>query len=168
MTYDLNINGTMIWYYYICKREVWLISHSIESDQDDENIRIGKELHENAYNKESKEIKENHSIMDMIKDVNGHLLIVEVKKSSKTAEAAKMQLLYYMLELELDGNGIKPYGELRFPLEKKKLKVELTDENRKELEKTINNINEIIGGDIPKLIKNPHCKNCSYSEYCWA
>jgi len=38
---DVRINGTLIWYYFICKREVWLISHGITADQEDENIEIG-------------------------------------------------------------------------------------------------------------------------------
>ncbi|MBM3239523.1 Dna2/Cas4 domain-containing protein [Candidatus Poribacteria bacterium] len=30
---NINITGTLIWYYYICKREVWLMSRSLEAEQ---------------------------------------------------------------------------------------------------------------------------------------
>ncbi|HIP42776.1 MAG TPA: Dna2/Cas4 domain-containing protein, partial [Aquifex aeolicus] len=26
---ELSVNGTLVWYYHICKREVWLIGHGI-------------------------------------------------------------------------------------------------------------------------------------------
>ncbi|MEI7989320.1 MAG: Dna2/Cas4 domain-containing protein, partial [Chloroflexota bacterium] len=39
---DILVTGTHIWYYYICKREVWLISHQITPDQENDNIALGK------------------------------------------------------------------------------------------------------------------------------
>ncbi|WMT53073.1 Dna2/Cas4 domain-containing protein [Ferroplasma acidiphilum] len=65
---NMDINGTMIWYYFVCKREVWLISHGIESDQEDDNIQIGKLLHEESYRRDDKEIAINNSRIDMVKD----------------------------------------------------------------------------------------------------
>ncbi len=163
---DFNLTGTMIWYYYVCKREVWLISHGIESDQENDNIVIGKSIHENAYKRNSKEIGIINSRIDMIKHENDNLVVVEIKKSSKTLDAAKMQLLFYIYELS--GSGQKIKGELRFPTEKKIIKLELTDENKKELENTILDINNLIKSEMPPLVKNSHCKNCAYSEFCWS
>jgi len=156
----------MIWYYFICKREVWLISHGIESDQEDDNILLGKILHEEAYKRNDKEIAINSSRIDMVKDKGDNLIIVEIKKSSKTAEAAKMQLLYYIYEAKQEGVNIT--GELRIPKEKKIIKIELNEDNTKELENAIEGIKNIVNGSIPKLVKNSHCRNCAYSEFCWA
>jgi len=163
---DINVNGTMMWYYFVCKREVWLISHGIESDQEDDNIMIGKMLHEESYKRDSKEIGINNSRIDMVKNENNNLIIIEIKKSSKTIDAAIMQLLFYIYQAYKD--GLKITGELRIPKEKKIIKVELNEENNKKIEDAIEGIKKIINGNIPELIKNSHCKNCAYSEFCWS
>jgi CRISPR-associated exonuclease Cas4 len=163
---DVSITGTIIWYYYICKREVWLISHGIEADQENDNIVIGKTIHENAYKRSAKEIEIINSRIDMITHEDDNLVIVEIKKSSKTMEAAKMQLLFYIYQLS--DPGIKIKGELRFPKEKRIVKVELTDKNKNELENAIAEIETLIKSDIPPLVKNTHCRNCAYSEFCWS
>ena len=36
----LSVNGTMMWYYYICHRQVWLTAHHITPDSDDPNIQL--------------------------------------------------------------------------------------------------------------------------------
>jgi CRISPR-associated exonuclease Cas4 len=163
---NMDINGTMIWYYFVCKREVWLISHGIESDQEDDNIQIGKLLHEESYKRDNKEIAINNSRIDMVKDEGNNSVIVEIKKSSKTIDAAKMQLLYYIYEAKKDGFTIT--GELRIPKERKIIKVEPNEQNTKELEEAIERIKELVNGNIPELVKNSHCRNCAYSEFCWA
>jgi len=30
-----EITGTLIWYYYICPREVWLMAHELNPNQED-------------------------------------------------------------------------------------------------------------------------------------
>ena len=52
----VEITGTLIWFYKICGREVWLMAHSIIPDQQDDNIDIGRFLHENTYQRNKKEI----------------------------------------------------------------------------------------------------------------
>lgn len=96
MKSDISINGTLIWYYYICQREVWLISHGIEADQEDENIQIGKWIHENSYSREKKELDFGNIKVDITDNKDGSLIIQEIKKSSKFIKSAKMQLLFYL------------------------------------------------------------------------
>lgn len=38
----ISVTGTFIWYYYICKREVWLISRQLSPDERDENVEWGR------------------------------------------------------------------------------------------------------------------------------
>ncbi|WP_187288941.1 Dna2/Cas4 domain-containing protein [Ferroplasma acidarmanus] len=57
---------------------------------------------------------------------------------------------------------------MRIPKEKKIIKIELNEDNTKELENAIEGIKNIVNGSIPKLVKNSHCRNCAYSEFCWA
>ncbi len=31
---EIHVNGTLIWYYFICQREVWLMGHQLNPDED--------------------------------------------------------------------------------------------------------------------------------------
>jgi len=164
---DLHFNGTLIWYYYICKREVWLMAHNIGPDQDDQNIDLGRYIHENSYLREKKEISLGNVKLDIINNKDGQLVIGEVKKSSKYLESARMQLAYYLLEMKR--NGLKATGVLMFPKEKKRLEVELDDEMQEELEKVEEDILRICYEPYPiPPEKIKYCKNCGYSEFCWS
>jgi CRISPR-associated exonuclease Cas4 len=49
-----KITGTLIWYYYICPREVWLMAHELNPNQEDSFLEIGRLLREDAYKREKK------------------------------------------------------------------------------------------------------------------
>lgn len=163
----LRVGGTLIWYYYICKREVWLMAHNIVSDQDDPNIDIGRFMHENSYKRKKKEISIGGIKVDVLDKKDGYLMIGEIKKSSKFIESSKMQLAYYLLELKR--NGLEGRGVLMFPQERKRETIELTDELIEELEGAEKDIIEICNRPYPpKPNKINMCKNCAYAEFCWS
>jgi CRISPR-associated exonuclease Cas4 len=56
MDEEFQVNGTLIWYYYICKRQVWLMAHALNPDPDDENIQQGRNIHEYSYPRDKKEL----------------------------------------------------------------------------------------------------------------
>ncbi|AKL94556.1 CRISPR-associated RecB-family exonuclease Cas4 [Clostridium aceticum] len=115
---EIKITGTLIWYYYICKREVWLMSRQLTPDQEDSNIEIGRFFHEESYKKNKKEISLGNIVIDVIKKENGQLVVGEVKKTSKFKQSARMQLLFYLKQLK--DLGIQASGSLMFPKEKKR------------------------------------------------
>lgn len=164
---DVHVTGTLIWYYYICQRQVWLMSHQINPDEDNANLDLGRFIHEQSYQRDKKEISLGHIKIDIMrKDQNG-LVIGEVKKSSKFETSARMQLAYYLLQLE--NAGITARGELYFPKEKKKTEVSLTEELRKELENAVREILRIIYLEKSPVVKKINwCKNCAYGEFCWS
>lgn len=164
---DVNVNGTLVWYYTICKREVWLMSHGISPNQDDSNIDIGRFIHEDSYARDKKEISIGNVKFDILSEKDGYMMIGEVKKSSKYIESAKMQLAYYLLELKR--NGIDGIGVLMFPKEKKREEVILTNELIEELESVEKQILEICYESTPQEPKKINfCKNCAYAEFCWS
>lgn len=164
---EFNVSGTYIWYYCICKREVWLLAHGIEADQQDENIQMGNAIHETTYKRESKEIEFDHSKFDVISREDGKLIVGEIKKSSTYIDSARMQLLFYLKELE--DSGIDAEGILLFPEEKKRETVLLDAENKKRLEAIIEEIKAIVAKEHPLApIQNKYCKKCAYGEFCWA
>ncbi|BBE30401.1 hypothetical protein OSSY52_05420 [Tepiditoga spiralis] len=75
--------GTLIWYYKICKREVWFMSRNIIPDQYDENIDYGRFLHEQVYQKKKKEISFGRVKFDLVYKSKDKLIIGEIKKTSK-------------------------------------------------------------------------------------
>ncbi|NLW22524.1 MAG: CRISPR-associated protein Cas4 [Tissierellia bacterium] len=164
---EIRVTGTMIWYYYICKREVWLLAHGIEANQDNPFIDIGRFLQENTYRREKKEISLGNIKIDIIKRKDGQVIIGEVKKSSKFKESARMQLAYYLYELE--EKGIKASGYLMFPKERRREEIVLTDSLKRELDVVSEDIIRIINSDKPEPVqKKTYCTNCAYNEFCWA
>jgi len=164
---EINVNGTLVWYYTICRREVWLISHGITPDQDDSNMDIGRFIHEESYAREKKEISIGNVKFDILSEKDGYMMIGEIKKSSKYIESAKMQLAYYLLELKR--SGIDGIGVLMFPKEKRREVVELTNELATKLAEIEKEILKICYEEEPEKPKKINfCRNCAYSEFCWS
>ena len=164
---ELHISGTLVWYYFICPREVWLIGHQITPDQDDANVSLGRFIQDFSYPRERKELAVGHSKMDVFKVGDGGLVIGEVKKSSKYRNSARMQLAFYLEELRQ--HGIKAMGELRFPKEKTREEVVLDEETEKELDRAKREILRILYlPQPPPPVKINFCKRCAYAEFCWS
>lgn len=164
---DISVTGTLIWYYFICSRQVWLMARQMNPDEDDPNMDLGRFIHEQSYKREKKEISLGNIKIDIMRKDRNQLIIGEVKKSSKFDKSARMQLAYYLWQLEQ--LGISARGELYFPKEKKKLEVVLTEELKGELEASVKDILRIAYLEkIPELKKINWCKNCAYKEFCWS
>ncbi|MGI6553141.1 MAG: CRISPR-associated protein Cas4 [Bacillota bacterium] len=166
-TSEIRVTGTLMWYYYICHRQVWLMARRIDADQGNPDIDIGRFLHERAYAREKKEVTIGHLKFDLIKKQDGQLVVGEVKKSSKAEHSAKMQLALYLTELA--GMGVEVSGELLFPKEKKRVPVHLTQQLIEEVERAKKDILRIAYLDLPPPpVKGRYCRNCAYGEFCWA
>ncbi len=162
-----EITPTLLWYYFICPREVWFMARHIVPEQDDTNIALGRLIKDESYAREKKEIRIENMVIDLIKKDNQEIVVCEVKKSSKYIESAKIQLLYYLYLLKQKGINIK--GELLFPKEKKKISLELTTEIIILLEKTISAIEELINKATPPQRKKIiFCRKCGYKELCYS
>jgi len=163
---NLRINGTLIWYYFICKREVWLIGHGIEPEQESDHVLLGRHIHEIFYTRRKKEL----SIDDRIKiDILPSGKIVgEIKKSSRFLESATMQLAFYLYYMK-QWKGTKMTGEILIPEERKRIKVKLTPQLENKIENAIIDIQNILSLEKPPpVVKIPYCKHCAYREMCWA
>lgn len=162
-----RVNGTLIDCYYICKREMWLMSRNIVADQDNPFIELGRFINESTYKRDRKQIHLENVIIDLTRLDDEKIVIGEIKKSSRAKEAVRMQLCYYLYVLR--SYGIEAEGELLFPKEKKKEKVLLTDETAKEIESVIEEIKKIALQELPpKAVKIGYCTNCGYREFCWS
>lgn len=163
----MKINGTIINYYFHCKRQCWLFANRINLEDNSEDVRIGRVLHElKSENSKNTEISiDNIKIDKLTEDY-----LVELKKSDADIEAVRWQTLYYLKVLK--GKGIEKSGKIEFveknKQDKKIIYVELTESEEKKLLELENNINMLIGQtNIPEAINKPKCKKCAYYEYCY-
>uniref|UniRef100_A0A7C2K4C2 CRISPR-associated exonuclease Cas4 n=1 Tax=candidate division WOR-3 bacterium TaxID=2052148 RepID=A0A7C2K4C2_UNCW3 len=167
MVIEVEITGTLIWYYYICRREVWLMSRHITPWQENPFIELGRLISKETYERSKKEIKVENVVIDIIKSADHKILVGEVKKSSRFLKSAIMQLAYYLMKLKK--YGIDSTGILLFPKEKRRLLISLTREIELELEKAQKDIKELITRESPPApVKNKFCSKCGYREFCWA
>ena len=162
----MKVNGTLINYYFHCKRQCWLHGNRINLEDNSEDVKIGKVIHElkHEQNKETEISIENIKIDKL----SGEYL-TEVKKSDADVDAATWQVLLYLKILR--DKGIDRKGRLEF-VEKNKSKntvyVELNEEKILELERVIKDIEQLLQQtEVPVAKKMPKCKKCAYYEYCF-
>ena len=136
----MKVNGTLVNYYIHCKRQCYLHGNRINLEDESEDVKIGKAIHE-----EKKENEKNREIIiENIKlDKLTTKYLVETKKSDADIEAAKWQVLYYLKIL-------KSKGIIR------KGKLEIIEKN-----------NPINYGYVPNTINDRKCKKCAYYAYCY-
>jgi len=159
------ITGTLINYYRHCKTQLWLHAHRINLEDNSEDVRIGKVLHEINENKVQEVSLENIKLDKITKEY-----VVEVKKSDSDIEAAKLQLLYYLYRLKQ--KGVEKKGRLElFEKNKqdKKIHTVVLDEKEKaKLLKILEEIEQVIDlATPPEPIFTNKCKRCAYYEYCF-
>lgn len=159
-----DVTGVMVQYYITCKRELWFYCNQINMNYNNDDIAIGKLIHEKSYGRENKEIRVDNMVFDFVKNSND-LTIFEVKKSSKLTIGAKYQLYFYLYNLKSFEPNVK--GVLLYPKEKKKEEIVLTDEIIKEMDDILKGILNIANLKKPPIAKNKnYCKNCSFYELC--
>lgn len=163
----MKVNGTLINYYFHCKRQCYLHGNRLNLEDNSENVKIGKAIHEEKSEKE----KNTEITIDNIKlDKLTSEYLVEIKKSDADINAATWQLIYYLKVLK--DKGIERKGKLEFieknKTNKKVIIVELSEENEIKLNKYIDDIeNLIISNEIPGVLNKGKCKKCAYYEYCY-
>jgi CRISPR-associated exonuclease Cas4 len=144
---------------------MWLFANKINLEDNSEDVRIGKVLHEINENKVDEVSFENIKVDKITKDY-----VIEVKKSDSDVEAGKWQLLFYLYKLKQ--KGIIKRGRLEVfekkKGDKKRYEVILSDENEKRLLEILKDIEKIIKNPFPpKPVFESKCKKCAYYEYCF-
>ena len=163
----MQINGTLMNYYFHCKRQCYLHGYRLNLEDNSEQVKIGKAIHEEkALNKNNAEIAIDNIRLDKLSKE----YLTEVKKSDADVEAAKWQLLYYLKVLK--NKGVVRKGKLEFveknKSDKKIIILELTEELENELDGYINEIQDLIVDDKPpEILNSSKCKKCAYYEYCY-
>lgn len=162
----LRYSGTLVNYFFVCKRKLWLFAHQISFEKLSDTVALGKFLSEASYGRREKEVRIDDTIsIDWI-DYK-HKVLHEVKKSPRLDEAHKWQVKYYLYYLEQKGaRGFK--AEINYPKHHKIDTIELGEADRIKLKEASQEIERILAeGNPPQRIKIPACRRCSYFEFCW-
>lgn len=162
----MKVNGTLMNYYFHCKRQCYLFGNRLNLEDNSEEVKIGKAIHEERAEKENAEIALENIKLDKLTAE----YLTEVKKSDADIEASKWQLILYLKVLK--DKGIDRKGKLEFveknKSSKKTMIIELTDEIEKELNQYIQEIEALLQGEeIPSVLDKSKCKKCAYYEYCY-
>ena len=162
---DKDITGLMVYYYEVCKRKLWYFVNEIQLEENNSNVILGKLLEENTYTRDEKKINIDGVInIDFIRSKK---ILHEIKKSNSIEPASLLQVQYYLYYLEKKGLiGLK--GILDYPLLKQTVEVNLTDEDRENLDNIIIGIKEILRKESPPTLeKKGICKKCAYFDLCF-
>ena len=162
---DKDITGLMVYYYEVCKRKLWYFVNEIQLEKNNSNVILGKLLEENTYTRDEKKINIDGVInIDFIRSKK---VLHEIKKSNSIEPASLLQVQYYLYYLEKKGLiGLK--GILDYPLLKQTVEVNLTNEDRENLDNIIIGIKEILRKESPPALeKKGICKKCAYFDLCF-
>lgn len=162
-----QITGTLINYYFHCKTQCWLHANRINLEDNSEDVRIGKILHElqEEKSKKSEVTIDNVKIDKLTKEY-----LVEIKKSDSDPVAVKWQVLLYLYKLKQ--KGVVKKGKIEFIQKRNQNKkvhyIELDEANEKKLLDVLDDIGNLIDLPVPpKSVLERHCKKCAYYEYCF-
>lgn len=156
--------------YNICPRQAWLMSRQLTADQDNMYLGIGRLIEEFTFEREKKRIylADIGAMLDIVLKKNGHLVVAEIKKSSKTMKSGLLQLKYYLYLLKKK-KGIDVKGQIKIPKEKINKDVELTVVDEEKIEKILIDLKKIIKEEkIPEVKRINVCPKCGHSEFCWS
>lgn len=163
----MRMTGTIVNYYIHCRRQCWLFAHKMNFEDDSEDVRIGRILHElRSEGRNNTEIQIEGIKVDKLTDE----YVVELKKSDADIEATKWQTLYYLYVLKQ--KGIERRGRLEF-LERNKqnsktVELELDSQTEEILQKLIQEIEQYLAQDKPnEAIYEKKCDRCAYYVYCY-
>lgn len=162
----MRVNGTLINYYFHCKRQCYLHGNRLNLEDNSEIVKIGKAIHEEKARTKDPEIAIENIRLDKL---TGEYL-TEIKKSDADVEASRWQLLLYLKVLK--DKGIIRKGRLEFieknKTDKKIMIVELGLKEEMELNKYIKEIETLLTQEkVPEVLNKAQCKKCAYYEYCY-
>lgn len=162
----MKVNGTLMNYYIHCPRQCYLHAHRLNLENNSEDVKVGKALHESKYlNDANAEIAIDNIRLDKLTKE----YLTEAKKSDADVEASRWQLIFYLYKLK--EKGIERKGKLEFiqkNKEKKTIIIELDNQLETELLIKITEIEKILKSEqVPSVIEKKHCKKCAYYEYCY-
>ena len=172
-----KLTGTQLNYFLVCHRKLWLFSHGIEMERENEAVQLGKQIGARAYGREKKEVDlQGTAVLDWVEHRpgdDGVLTVHEVKKSRAMNQAHRLQMLSYLDHLR--EKGVAARGVIDYPEIKARETVELDDAGRTLLQRARQDAARIVQSEQapPRLDaidpgKIKLCLKCAYCDFCYA
>lgn len=166
----MKISGTLIAYYHLCHRKLWLHHHHFRMENATANafVEEGQLIDQQSYSRRSQRWRQLHL---------GHLKIDhfdpathtvrEVKKSPKLEYAHIAQVKYYLYHLEQLGVQ-NASGLIEYPQQRKTTKVSLSEEDRQEIRAWEAEIERLVKQPTcPELVRKTYCRHCAFRDFCF-
>lgn len=168
---ELRIGGLDVNYFVLCPRKLWWYSHGLNQEHGEgsagqENVAIGRLVHEESYPGESHKDVMIDGVIRI--DFTDDGIVHEVKKSKGGEKASRYQLLYYLYYLK-HAKGIETTGIIDYPLLRRREEVALDSLREQEIERMLASIVETRKLVVPPAVEKPIglCAKCAYQELCW-
>lgn len=164
---EFKITGTMVAYFVICKRKLWLFANNITMEKYSDLVDIGRLISETSFSREKeKEVLIGDTIkIDFIR-IGDEIIVHEVKKSKKLEEAHIWQVKFYIYSLQNLGINCHS-GVIHYPKLMRKVDVNFEDDDRIVIENFSNEIRALLRKPLPPSIKKGYCKKCAYYSFCY-
>lgn len=161
---DEKITGLMVYYYFVCRKKLWLFGNGFEMEEESELVHMGKIIDETSYQSERKHIMINEEInIDFIENAG---VIHEIKKSRKVEQASIWQVKYYLYYLKNRG-VVNVLAKLDYPLIKKTEEILLSESDEAQIIEILRDIARIISSPtVPEGQQGRICKKCAYFDLC--
>ncbi len=172
-----RLTGTQLNYLLVCHRKLWLFSHGISMERENEDVQIGKQIGADAYGRREKEINlDDTAVLDWVEHQSGPdglVTVHEIKKSKVMSEAHRLQMLFYLDFLR--SKGVEARGLIDYPEIKARESVELDGAGETLLAQARLDAARIIGSDqVPPRLdeispkKVAFCLKCAYCDFCYS
>lgn len=162
------LTATLINYYHLCHRKMWLHANHIRMEHTSEAVAEGKQLHEHAYPQRAERYREitlDGSKIDFYDPYDK--VVHEIKKSDKLEHSHVAQVQFYLYLLRK--NGVEgATGLIEYPKLRQTQTVTLPEEDVPMILGWIQDIERIVESDqCPGRIAKSKCRSCSYFDFCY-
>lgn len=173
----MNINATLINYFHLCHRKLWLHYHAIRMEHTSEVVYEGKLIGEESYPQradKNEEVEVSYSFgetlctakIDFFDAKRG--IVHETKKSAVKEFAHIAQVQFYMYLLRKNGVEVS-HGIIEYPKLRHTERVMLEAEDERKIEQWVEEAIAILKAEnCPPKLPISKCRACSYFDFCWS
>jgi CRISPR-associated exonuclease Cas4 len=172
----MTINATLINYFLVCHRKMWLHYHAIRMEHTSDLVTEGRLIGEESYPQRAEKNQE----VELSSEWNEHRLsakidfydaqrgvVHEIKKSAAKEKAHVAQVQFYLYLLRQNGVDVS-HGLLEYPKLRQTERVTLDSEDESRVEKWVREVIIVLENEnCPPKLPISKCKSCSYFEFCW-
>jgi CRISPR-associated exonuclease Cas4 len=171
------INATLINYFHLCHRKVWLHAHVIRMEHTSDIVSEGKLIGEESYPQRAEKNQEVElsatfegiELSAKIDFFDAKLGVVHETKKSAARELAHIAQVQFYLYLLRKNDIVANYGIIEYPKLRVTERVELNEDDVRELELKIKRTDDIIHQEFcPPALPKSKCDKCSYFDFCWS